>query len=568
MPADKQNRFFNSHPQSIILRWLLMALLILAFNADGSADEGIASSTMVERAGLTVDWFAQSGIGARGEIVDWDLNINENNATTYYVVEAGNFREVISERSLNSFGEPFGKDGAVEYIEIRKEIIAAELKNNGDADVEIKVDQYTLPETTIYLMTSEGLVSAIDADTGKTAWTTQLGTGEFPSIGIGASDQYIAGVVGSTVYCIDPAKGKVIWSRRCKYAVSAAPAVSEDYLYVPLLDGRMEALPIEAKGLGSFVFVAQGAGTSRPMVTEKTVAWSTREGDLNVAARYGDRNRSISYRLRTDEAILNSPTYKSGKIFVGSLDGYIYALDEDQGSILWELSIGEEISQSPFPVGDSVYVISDEGRMYGIDVESGEFKWRSPIKNFGKFLGASKDGLYLTDAFGSLLVVNPESGAILSRVEAGNIRYILPNYETDRIYIASDSGLVQCLHEVASKRPYFHDGEYNIAAQPAEIGEGEPAAEMTTEENPFASTGSEPVDSTPVVSGSEEDPFATKDKDEPMTENAVESESEPTVVEDEEADPFAVDDDSSEPAAEDQSGDDGGETPDEDDPFK
>lgn len=219
MFADNRILCFESQRPAKMLNWFMLAILCLLYPSAGSADEGLVSDALVDKAGMTVDWFAQSGIGPRDEIADWDLNINENKATTYFVVEAGNMREIISENSPNAFGQPFGKDGAVEYLEIRKDVIAAELKNEGITDVEIKVDQFTLPESTIYLMTGTGLVVALDADTGRNKWTTQVGDGQFPSVGLGSSNNHVVAVVGSTVYCLDPAKGKVLWSRRCKHAV-------------------------------------------------------------------------------------------------------------------------------------------------------------------------------------------------------------------------------------------------------------------------------------------------------------------------------------------------------------
>ena len=267
MRADRQDRSFNFRSRILALSSLVAAFLIVVGDQQATAEEGMASDALVHKAGLTVDWFTQSGIGARGEIVDWDLNINENNSTTYYVVEAGNVREVISERSLNAFGQPFGKDGAIEYIDIRKEVLTAELKNSGATDTEITVDQYTLPQSTIYLITTEGLASAIDADNGTTLWTTQLGNSEAPAVGIGANNQYVAGAIGSKIYLLDPANGKVLWTRRCKAAISGPPAVSDEFVYIPLLDGRVEGMPIEDESWRSFAFVARGAGLSRPLIT-------------------------------------------------------------------------------------------------------------------------------------------------------------------------------------------------------------------------------------------------------------------------------------------------------------
>ena len=72
MPADRQDRSFKFRSRSLVLRSFVAAFLIVACNQQAMAEEGMASDALVHKAGLTVDWFTQSGIGARGEIVDWD----------------------------------------------------------------------------------------------------------------------------------------------------------------------------------------------------------------------------------------------------------------------------------------------------------------------------------------------------------------------------------------------------------------------------------------------------------------------------------------------------------------
>ena len=94
------------------------------------ANDGVISNALIHRAGLQVEWTTHSGIGARGVIADWHLNVNENKPTTYYTITAGNFREKFSENKLNPFGKPFSQDksyGINEYIDIRKEVLTAEL---------------------------------------------------------------------------------------------------------------------------------------------------------------------------------------------------------------------------------------------------------------------------------------------------------------------------------------------------------------------------------------------------------------------------------------------------------
>ena len=495
-----------------------LVLVSACLTQTGSATDGIASNAVIHKAGLTVDWFTNVGDGVDGSIVDWVLNVNEDKATTYFVIEAGNYREVISQHDLGPDGEPYGLDRAVERIEVRKEVLMAEFKNEGIIDVEIKIDQFSLPESTIYSLTREGQVSAIDADSGKLKWKSQIGTLGIPAIGIGVSNNHVAAVSGSRIYLLESATGRVLWSQMCKFAVSAAPAVSSDSIYVPLSSDRMQTFPFEDQGLGSFTFVSKGIGSGRPIITSKTVSWPTSHGDLNVAARFGKNRKSVSYRLSSDNAIVSHPTYKSGILFATSLDGFVYAINEEEGSIRWEISTGAGITQSAIPIGDSVYVASSNGKLFRMDAKTGDPIWPEPLENVAKYLGSGKANLYFTDGYGQLIVVNADSGAITSRVDAGEIAYTIPNQLTDRIYIGTKSGTIQCLREFASKVPYFHADEItDSTARPDPMASaGEPKPEENNdaigeaEIDPFKVIGSDDKPAEEEMSEEEEDPFKVK----------------------------------------------------------
>jgi hypothetical protein len=113
----------------------------------------------------------------------------------------------------------------------------------------------------------------------------------------------------------------------------------------------------------------------------------------------------------------------------------------------------------------------------------------------------------VTDKFGRLITVDKASGAVLSRVDAGDISIILPNYQTDRLYIGSQKGMIQCLREVASKIPYFHADEVEVMTQPA-AADLDPEKPMIAEEDdPFRTPGQQPgtPDRKPTAA---DDPFA------------------------------------------------------------
>ncbi len=442
-------------------RMLSIVALLVCFASTSGANDGITSNAVIHRAGLTVDWYTHTGAGVSGRLVDWNINVDENKPTTFFTIHSGEYQEKFSQNTLNSFGKPFGIEGARDYAGLRVEILKAEFENDGIKDPDIKVSEYTLPQTTVYVLTSNSIVKAIDGDSGEIKWTSQIGDPSLPSIGLGSNDDYVAAVNGSRLYCLDSKNGKIKWSAKCRYAVSAAPTVSDEKIYVPLFNGRLEAFELAKNGQSSYAFVSKGRGTARPLVTEKTVAWPTSTGDMNVAAKYGEKS-GVAYQLRSDNAIVSTPAFKEGMFYVSSLDGFVYAVEEERGVIVWQLATGSSISQAPVALGNYIFVINGLNQLFKIDAKTGREAagWEEPRINIARYIGAGKENLYLIDVFGNLVVMSQDTGSKLSTVEIGSVKSILPNLESDRLYVVSKHGTIQCIREIGSPIPYFHSNEF------------------------------------------------------------------------------------------------------------
>lgn len=493
---------------------LSTAVMISLIAGVAQANDGVVSNALIHRAGLQVEWSTHSGTGAKGSIVDWHLNVNENKPTNYYTITAGGFKEKFSENKLNPFGVPFSQDksyGIAEYLDVRKTVLTAELKYLGEENQEIKVDQYALPESTIYLLSSTGVVSAIDADTGAVKWKNTVGDPSLKSVGVGADNDHVAVINGSKLYCLKAESGKLLFSGNCRHAVGAAPTISEEKIYVPLVNGRLEVFKIGERGVNSSSFASLGECTSPALVTEKTISWSTDRGLMNVAAKYG--GRSVSYQLRADDAIVGQPTHQSGVFYVTSLDGFVYAVDEEKGSVKWQVSTGASISQSAAVFGGFVYLVNDNNEMFKLDAKHGLNApgWEKPLNGIGKIVGAGQKDIFVLDSIGNLKVLSQNSGAILSSVSFGSVDKILANSQSDRLYVANRQGMVQCIREVASSVPHFHSGEFGSVAidttnvsgrsdageKPKKGAGGDLEDPFKALDNPFGAGG-----------GAEKDPFA------------------------------------------------------------
>ena len=515
----------GSSPANTTFAFFLSAIFVIAsaFANPGFADDFMLPESQAFRAGLKVQWNAQLPVGAPYKLIDWDLHVDENSSTTYFVMEAGTIREIVSNRQLNNKGEPFGLQGAKEEIEFRKELLEMRLKIREVKDVEVKISSYTLPKSVLYLLTSDGVVTAMDADTGNILWDQLIGDLSLTVVGVGASDNHVAVVVGSKVYCLAANDGRTLWSKETVYVPSSSPAVSNTNVLVPLGNGRLQSFLIEKGGYGSNAYFASGLATSRPYVSGSHVAWATDSGQLNLATPTA--SKAVSYRLNANDAILASPTGKGDLVYAASIDGFVYCVDLEQGRLVWEVTTGSTVTQSPVPIGGNLYVVSQSEQLFKVNGQTGQFSenWSTPVDHITRFLGASTKMIFALDNQNNLDVIDQETGKILSSIHIGTVDQVLTNYQTDRIYLASNDGAIQCVRGLTSERPVFFKGG---DAKPADgDGSGTKPADGSGTKDPFA-TGNDVnpfgggSDTKPAGGSGAKDPFADEGTPAPKADNS------------------------------------------------
>ena len=78
-----------------------------------------------------------------------------------------------------------------------------------------------------------------------------------------------------------------------------------------------------------------------------------------------------SYR-HTGGAVWSSTAVADGVVYVGSADGYVYALDAENGALLWSSAIDSAVLSSPVVIDGRVYVSSENGLVYALKAWPGE----------------------------------------------------------------------------------------------------------------------------------------------------------------------------------------------------
>ncbi|MBB76974.1 MAG: hypothetical protein CMJ75_20910 [Planctomycetaceae bacterium] len=397
--------------------------------------------------------------------------------------------------------------------------LATSLLQRAQAKPEVmpRLQRRMVPDIRLYAASATGIVQALDAETGATLWSTKIGRPTLVTQGPAANDDVVAVTNGSTVYVLDSADGQLLWKklvssyasgRRITEVPSASPAISDTQVLVPTVRGDLLGYDLREPLLFPTRYGALGRALTQPIVVTQSVAWPT----TARAARRGSTTKSYlyvananeagtRYRLESPELILGRPAYRTKggqtQFFVASRDGYLTCLSERSGRLQWRFSAGEPLEHQPVVFGDGVYIMSADGGMWRINADSGQEEWWTP-GIFG-FVSASRNRLYCTSETGRIVIVDTNTGSRRGILQTEVLNVKLINTQTDRLFMGTRNGLLQCFHEPEQDWPLIH---FDAEEETKDSKEKTPkekspsdrdAAPMPTDTNPFGGDDGKPA---------------------------------------------------------------------------
>jgi outer membrane protein assembly factor BamB len=361
-----------------------------------------------------------------------------------------------------------------------------------------KVVDWILSGDMLLILTDSGVIHALDADTGKSVWVTQFGNPNYPSLGPDANDEFVAVVNGSTLYLLDRASGRIQSQRAIGGAPGAGPAVGKNYVFVSTINGLIEGYPLDlsAPKYRKWFYQSFGRAMVSPLVTPTSVAWTTERGYLYVS---GADKPGVRFRLETLSQFDARPAYRAPLIYAVALSGELFAVHEQNGTLVWRYMTGYPTNRAPAAVGDRLFVTSEEPMLHCVDASTGLPEWQA--LGLAQFAAVTKSHVYGVDRYGTIHILNVADGAPVGRIPTGGTVTALVNDQTDRLFLISDSGLVQCLHEIGADEPTYYAEQPAAKEELAKPQEeeyredGQPTTEPTTE--PAATPALPPQDASP-----------------------------------------------------------------------
>jgi outer membrane protein assembly factor BamB len=469
---------------------LVIVLAPLAAHGQSGSSTMIAPETL-QRAGLERMWFTQLSLDrGRGRVAGIFQHVSPTQSHTVFSVEHQGKRYVFSERDRDAFGKQIGREAAEELAKKKAEELVASPAGS-EAAAAPSVAAHVIPRITLYATSERGLVHAIDAETGRTLWTTQVGNPLYPTSGPAANDDFVGVCNGSTIYVLTAADGNIKWTRPTVGIPGAGPVLTHNHLFIPMVSGHMESLRLDEPKRPPVIYKSFGRIMTQPVVSENSVAWTTDSGNLYVGVAHG---AGIRYRMQAGDSVAAQPAFLApDKVLVASLDGYLYCVQEQKGNILWRFTTGESIAHPPVTLGEQVFVISTRGNMFSLDAATAAERWVAP--GIHSYLAASDQRLYCQDLRGGLAILDAETGSRLATVPGIVSDLPLMNIQTDRLVLVSGTGMVQCFREAQRPFPLVHF----VIEQPTQAARPAPrTATPKTDDTQPQPAATDPFDAAPA----------------------------------------------------------------------
>ncbi|HBI46648.1 MAG TPA: hypothetical protein DDY78_27910 [Planctomycetales bacterium] len=212
----------------------------------------------------------------------------------------------------------------------------------------------------------------------------------------------------------------------------------------------------------------------RPLVGKTSIFLAIPNGTyLGLPKVSGDAfgGNQESYRYVGDSRFTATPSQSEDAAYLATEDAHLYAVGIDSGKVLWRYVPGRPVRRSPVAVDVSdgaavdkdLYVTAVGKGLTRLNRDTGEPVWNLRQSDFNpeadRILAVNPKFVYATDGGGRMLVLDRKNGRPLSRYDIRDFVFPVVNGATDRIYLASNDGLVVCLHDKDYVRPLVYHKE-------------------------------------------------------------------------------------------------------------
>ena len=296
--------------------------------------------------------------------------------------------------------------------------------NTGDR---IKSDPL-VHEGRVYFTSYDGYIYALDTQTGKEVWTFPKKDQSDSNNNQFEVEEAETAAVAEPEKVADPAPDAAVApadAQPAEEAVAAAEGGATPEEETPAKQGSQET--------GSFSY-------SSPTIFEKTLYVGNLDHRLYAI---NIEDGSMLWRFKTDAPVTSSPRVVDGTLYFGSNDGNVYSIDSRKIRVNWKSKTQHWVNSSALILGERLYIGSNDKNLYAFNLKSGRAVWKhgtygdvisipAPYKNLIIMAGGSGDG--------RIYAVEERNGRLFWSYKTGGKIESDPVIVGDKLFVSSTDG--------------------------------------------------------------------------------------------------------------------------------
>ncbi|HEX7299842.1 MAG TPA: PQQ-binding-like beta-propeller repeat protein [Solirubrobacteraceae bacterium] len=242
----------------------------------------------------------------------------------------------------------------------------------------------------LYVQKNNAAIYKISRLTGRVRWRRKVGYLAASSPACAGTSLYAVvlergkGIDAGRVMALDTKNGRVRWSRKLPSRAESSPLVASGRLYFGTEDGTVYALRA-SDGAVRWRYKADGAVKGGLALDQGRLFFGDYGGKMHaIRQRDGSQiwetsGAGSAFGLRSG-SFYSTPAAAYGRVYIGSLDGFVYSFAASSGKLAWRHKTGGYVYSSPAVasvpgLGPTVYIGSYDGHLYAFDARSGRVRW-------------------------------------------------------------------------------------------------------------------------------------------------------------------------------------------------
>ena len=194
---------------------------------------------------------------------------------------------------------------------------------------------------------------------------------------------------------------------------------------------------------------------------------------------------TVKWAFKAAGPIVTTPAIAGGVVYIGSMSGHLYAIDQQTGREKWNFKSRMPIASSAAVVDGTVYFVSSAGSLAAIDAANGQPRWvfateyerKFEAKNLHGYPSAAQTVADAWDVFtsspavvngvvyfgggdGGVYAVDATSGVLQWKFATGDVVHASPAVAGGVVYVGSFDGNLYAIDAATGQQKWvFHGGQ-------------------------------------------------------------------------------------------------------------